>query len=89
MKIHVLAAAIGAALALPIPALAADGQSGAGHYEWRSVPQYGPRSTGPTQKRVWVRDDAQMTDCHCEMMKISAADCMKAMPGMHGSSSAG
>jgi hypothetical protein len=50
-----------------------------GHYEWQQVPQYGPRSTGPTQKRVWVPDTAQMADCDCDMMKMSAADCMMNM----------
>lgn len=70
MKIHVLAAALGAALTLPLPALAAGPQqhNDAGHYEWRTIPQFGPRATGPAQKRVWVPD-------------APAADCMQ---GMHG-----
>ena len=81
MKIHVLAAALGAAIALPNPAFAADTQqrSGAGHYEWRTVPQFGPRATGPMQKRVWVSDHAQTASCGCAMMKTSADDCMRAM----------
>lgn len=82
MKIHVLAAALGAALTLPLPALAAGPQqhNDAGHYEWRTIPQFGPRATGPAQKRVWV-PDAPAADCDCAMMKTAAADCMQ---GMHG-----
>lgn len=83
MKVHVLLAALGAAFLPPVPALAQDHSqySGSGHYEWRQVPQFGPRATGPTQKRVWV-PDAQMADCHCDMMKAAAADCMRRMHGM-------
>ncbi|MES2290916.1 MAG: hypothetical protein V4530_14370 [Pseudomonadota bacterium] len=55
----------------------------AGHYEWRTVAQNtGPRSPLLTSKRVWVADNAQMANCSCDMMKMSAADCMKEMPGM-------
>ncbi|ABF54253.1 hypothetical protein [Sphingopyxis alaskensis] len=91
MKTQVFFAALGMALALPLPALAADGhqQGGAGHYEWRQVPQFGPRATGPTQKRVWVADKAQMADCDCDMMKMSPDDCMKGMHHMGAKPSAG
>jgi hypothetical protein len=83
MKVHVLVAALGAAFLLPVPALAQDGarHSGSGHYEWRQVPQFGPRATGPGQKRVWVAD-AQAADCRCDATKIAAADCMQNMQGM-------
>lgn len=90
MKTQVFFAALGFALALPMPALAADGQQkGSGHYEWRQVPQFGPRATGPTQKRVWVADNAQMADCDCDMMKMHADDCMKRMHHMGAKPSAG
>lgn len=90
MKVHVLFAAIGIAIALPLPALAAENQqqAGSGHYEWRSVPQYGPKATGPSRQRVWVPDNTQMANCDCDMMKMSASDCMKDMHHM-GSPSAG
>jgi hypothetical protein len=68
------------AVSLAAPASAAD-QSTApqGHWEWKSVPQYGPRATGPTQRRVWVPDSAQMANCDCDMMKMSADECMGTM----------
>lgn len=91
MKTQVLFAALGVALALPLPALAADGQqqSGSGHYEWREVPQFGPRATGPARKRVWVPDNAQMANCDCDMMKMSGDECMKGMHHMGAAPSAG
>lgn len=79
MQIPIPAAALGAALTPPLPAIAAEARSGPGHYEWRQVPQVGPRSTGPTQKRVWVADHVQTASCDCAMMKASADECMKAM----------
>lgn len=61
-----------------------------GHYEWRHVPRPGPnKSNLPDSQRVWVPDNAAMADCHCDMMKMSAADCMTTMPGMRKSPSAG
>lgn len=88
MKVHVLFAALGFALALPLPALAADGQQkGSGHYEWREVPQFGPRATGPARKRVWVPDSRQMANCDCDMMKMSANECMQDMHEMRASPS--
>ena len=51
--------------------------SARGHYEWRSLPQYGPRATGPARVRVWVPAAGQMASCDCAMMQASAADCMR------------
>ena len=48
-----------------------------GHYEWRSVPQYGPRATGPARVRVWVPEGRDMASCDCTMMQGNAADCMR------------
>ena len=90
MKTRILFAVLGMALAVPFPAVAADDQPehGSGRYEWRQVPQVGPRATGPALKRVWVPAHAQMADCDCDMMRMSAADCMKSMQHM-GARSAG
>ncbi|MBO9378127.1 hypothetical protein GG804_15250 [Sphingomonas histidinilytica] len=75
--------------ATPAFARAADPQSG-GHYEWRTVPQPGPRSAAPVaRKRVWVPHGAQMANCDCEMMKMSAHDCMKPMHDGSAAPSAG
>ena len=90
MKIQILFAAIGLALALPLPALAAEShqQDGSGHYEWRPLPQFGPRTTGPAQKRVWVSDkEEQQANCECAMMKMSANACMMPMHHRGGSAS--
>jgi hypothetical protein len=91
MKTLKIAAAIIAASASAFafaPAFAQDGASGAGHYEWRTVPQYGPRAPLQARKRVWVPDNAQMANCNCDMMKMSPADCMKEMHGMMSPSGA-
>ncbi|WP_233203744.1 hypothetical protein [Novosphingobium sp. HII-3] len=39
-------------------------------------------------RRVWVPDAPQMANCNCDMMKMSAADCMKEMHSMASPSSA-
>lgn len=80
--INLSAAAIAVALstfAVASPAFAQDAPaaSGRGHYEWRSVPQYGPRATGPARVRVWVPAAGDMASCDCAMMQASAADCMR------------
>ena len=77
MKTFTFVAALGAALVLPGAAYAADpGQNQpSGHYEWREVPQFGPRATGPARQRVWV-PDAQIAGCDCAMMKADAHGCM-------------
>ena len=79
--INLSAAAIAVALstfAAASPAFAQDAPaaSARGHYEWRSVPQYGPRATGPARVRVWVPAAGDMASCDCAMMQANAADCM-------------
>ncbi len=68
----------------------ADGST-PGHWEWQSRPTFGPnKSNLPSQVRVWTKaSNSQMADCNCDMMKMRAADCMKAMHGKHSSSSKG
>ena len=75
-----LGMALGMALAAPIAAFAgqAEHPSSSGHYGWRSVPQFGPRATGPARVRAWVPDSTQ---------QASAADCMKEMHSMASPSS--
>ncbi len=87
MKNRVFYALLGVALAAPVAAFAGqpDQRQKSGHYEWKSVPQYGPHATGPAQRRVWVPDATQVAACDCNMMKMSstaAADCMKQMHSM-------
>ena len=61
-------------------AFAADsGARPGGHDEWRHVPQIGPKAPIAAPPRVWVPDNAQMANCDCDMMKMSAADCMMNM----------
>jgi hypothetical protein len=92
MKTFNITAAIIAAAASAFtiaPAFAqGDAPSHQGHYEWRSTPQYGPRAPLAAQRRVWVPDAPQMANCNCDMMKMSAADCMKEMHGMMSRSGA-
>lgn len=92
MKTILFGAAV-AALSLGLGSTAAYAQSAkspsGGHYEWRSVPQFGPRATGPARKRVWVADNTQMANCDCDMMKMSPADCMKSMHNRGAAPSAG
>ncbi len=80
-KLSFAAATVAAALsifALGAPAFAQDAPAAGsrGHYEWRSVPQYGPRAIGPSRVRVWVPEDAQVASFNCAMMQASAADGM-------------
>jgi hypothetical protein len=81
MKTFTIAAALGAALIASAAAYAADApqKSGSGHYEWRQVPQFGPKAPLTAPQRVWVPDNARTADCDCDMMKMSAADCMMDM----------
>lgn len=83
--INLSAAAIAVALstfAVASPAFAQDAPaaSAQGHYEWRSVPQFGPRAIGPTRVRVWVQENREMAaSCDCAMMQANATDCMSAV----------
>ena len=90
MKLKMILAAMTAAASVAAPAWAdASHNSAQGHYEWRSVPQYGPRATGPVQQRVWVADHPEMVNCDCDMMNMSADDCMGMMHRGRGKPSAG
>ena len=62
-----------------------------GHWEWQSRLTPGPnKSNIPQQARVWVRDGGpEVADCNCNMMKMSAADCMMDMQGKRAAPSAG
>lgn len=62
-----------------------------GHWEWQSRLTPGPnKSNIPQQTRVWVRDGGpEVADCNCNMMKMSAADCMMDMQGKRAAPSAG
>lgn len=77
MNMKMILAAATAALSVAAPVWA-DASHGAtqGHYEWRSVPQHGPRATGPVQRRVWVADHPEMANCDC---KMNADDCVGTM----------
>lgn len=86
MKTISIFAALAASFATFAPAFAEDvaPAASAGHYEWRTQPQYGPRAPLRAPVRVWVPANsgeiAQSTNCDCAMMHGSAdqaADCMK------------
>lgn len=64
---------------------------GPGHWEWQSRPVPGPnKSNLPSRVRVWVKDaSTEVADCNCDMMKLSAADCMMDMHGKPKAPSAG
>ncbi|GGN45743.1 hypothetical protein GCM10011349_12120 [Novosphingobium indicum] len=91
---NILIGAAVAALSLGLgaaPAFAQQTESASGgRYEWRTVPQAGPRSAVPvSRKRVWVADRTQGTNCDCDMMKMSADECMKSMHDRKAAPSAG
>src|SRR3546814_17586171 len=92
MKTILFGAAV-AALSLGLgstPAFAqADASPSGGHYEWREVPQFGTRATGPARKRVWVADHAQMDNWDCDRMKMSAAACLTGLHHMCAKPAAG
>lgn len=51
-----------------------------GHWEWRTQPSFGPKSTVPSRTRVWVEDSgSEMANCDCAMMKTDASGCMMAI----------
>lgn len=88
MKTFFALAAVAAALAGASAASAHDTASG--HWEWRTQPSFGPKSTGPSRLRVWVKGDpASMANCDCAMMKADASGCMMDMRGKGAGPSAG
>ena len=89
MKTIFTLAAIAAALAGASASSAHD--SAGGHWEWQTRPAFGPnKSILSSQVRVWVKDrNSEMADCNCDMMKLSAADCMMDMRGKGAAPSAG
>ena len=88
MKTIFTLAAVAAALATA--SIASAHENAVGHWEWRSQPSFGPKSTGPSRVRVWVKDgETSMANCDCAMMKADASGCMMNMPGKTGAPSAG
>ncbi|MDF8335486.1 hypothetical protein [Novosphingobium cyanobacteriorum] len=88
MKTILTLAAAVAALATASVASAHDAASG--HWEWRTQPSFGPKSTVPSRTRVWVSDGAStMANCDCAMMKADASGCMMDMSGKGRAPSAG
>src|SRR5687768_14184122 len=90
MKTFFASAALAVCVALAAPAFAQDHthNPSAGHYEWRSVPQDGPRATGPARVRIWVPAKAQShASCDCPMMGMSTAGAAKCVKDMHGMAS--
>lgn len=88
MKTILTLAAFAAALATASVASAHDNASG--HWEWRTQPTFGPKSTGPSRLRVWVKGaETSMANCDCAMMKPDHASCMMDMRGKSGAPSAG
>jgi hypothetical protein len=88
MKTILVLAAVVASLATASVASAHDSVSG--HWEWKTLPTFGPKSTGPSRIRVWIKDsDTSMANCDCDMMKMSPDDCMKGMHHMGPKPSAG
>jgi hypothetical protein len=53
----------------------------AGHWEWQSAPQYGPRATLTGARRVWIADPIATAarDCGDMAKSMSPADCMAMM----------
>lgn len=88
MKTILTLAAVAAALATASVASAHD--NAGGHWEWKTLPTAGPKSTGPSRIRVWVKDaETSMANCDCAMMKEHPADCMMDMRGKGPAPSAG
>lgn len=80
MKTFLKVCAAFAVLTASAPALAKTGPDG--HWEWRTRPAPGPRSSFPTTAvRVWVQDSTSaVSACDCSAMKAGTADCMIVMP---------
>lgn len=89
MKTILVLAAVAAALSTA--SLASAHENAAGHWEWQTRSTFGPnKSNLPSQVRVWVKDSgAEVANCNCDMMKMSAADCMMDMHGKGRVPSAG
>lgn len=88
MKMMLTLAAAVAAVATVSTASA--NEPAGGHWEWRSQPSFGPKSTVPSRTRIWVKDrETNMASCDCAMMKADASGCMMNMPGKAGAPSAG
>lgn len=88
MKTILTLAAVAAALATA--SIASAQENPGGHWEWRSQPSFGSKSTVPSRTRVWVKDaETSMANCDCAMMKADKASCMMNMPGKAGAPSAG
>jgi len=80
MKTILTLAAVAAALATASVSSAQD--IAGGHWEWRTQPSIGPKSTAPSRSRVWVKDgEPRMASCDCSMMKADASGCMMDMSG--------
>jgi len=87
MKTIFTLAAVAAALATASVASAHD--HAGGHWEWRTQPSFGPKSTGPSRVRVWVKGaETSMANCDCAMMEADHASCMMDMRGKSGAPSA-
>lgn len=88
MKTILTLAAVAVGLATASVASAHD--TATGHWEWRTQPTFGPKSTGPSRVRVWVKGaEASMASCDCAMMKADASGCMMDMRGKGAAPSAG
>ena len=79
-----------AAAALAGASIASANDTAGGHWEWRSQPPFGPKSTSPARIRIWVKDaDSSMANCDCAMMQADHAAWMMTMPGKAAAPSAG
>lgn len=88
MKTIITLAAVAAALATA--SVASAHESASGHWEWKTQPSFGPKSTGPSRIRVWVKgSETDMANCDCAMMKADTAGCMMDMRGKSAKPSAG
>lgn len=88
MKTILMLAAVAAALAGA--SIASAHENGGGHWEWRTQPSIGPKTTAPSRNRVWVTDgNQQIASCDCSRMKAAASGCMMDMSGKRRAPSAG
>lgn len=80
----------GAVATLATVSVASAHEATGGHWEWRSQPSFGPKSTAPSRTRVWVKDNgSEVASCDCTMMKADAANCVMDMSGKGRAPSAG